>query len=109
MSLKERVANPAQQDRAVPLTQTTHVFFIEADADANVFSRVANQFNYANVAPSRVTLHEGAAGTLRMEVELRGVRPATAESICRKLEQLTCVVRVRFSGSPQPRGIAVKG
>lgn len=77
--------------------QRTHVFIIEADADADVLSRVANQFAYANVGPRQVSLVQDRAGIVRIRVELAGVRSVTAELIRRKLVQLTCVIGVQLS------------
>src|SRR6266550_5197076 len=68
-------------------------FVIEADCEPQVFARVAGIFNIANVAPLGATLARGSSSTLAIAVTIEIGRSA-AESIRRKLEQLTCVVSV---------------
>src|SRR5258708_6699211 len=68
------------------------IFTIEADAQPGTFARIANVLNIANTAPSRVLLElKENDGTLSMHVELE-VDLSTAQSIQRKLAQLTDVV-----------------
>ena len=77
-------------------------FAILADPEPNAFARVANSFNLANVAPLSVTLVRTGTGNLQITVDLSDIRATTADSIRRKLEQLTCVTRVELR-STDPR------
>jgi (p)ppGpp synthase/HD superfamily hydrolase len=78
-------------DRAI------HFFNIEAESEPGTFARIANVLNIANVSPSHVTLESRQNdGTLTIHVELR-VRVNTAQSIRRKLIQLTDVIHVDMS------------
>jgi hypothetical protein len=73
---------------------TLCVFDLEADAEAGTFARIAGVLNIANVAPNRVTLDLNKAhGTLTVHIELR-VDRSTAQSIQRKLAQLTDMIQV---------------
>jgi hypothetical protein len=66
---------------------------IRADVEPDVLARVAGICNLANVSPLRVN-YERNAGDVHMRVELDGISAATADSIRRKLLQLTCVSAV---------------
>jgi hypothetical protein len=71
-----------------------HLFKIEAEAGPGTFARVANVLGIANVAPSRVILNlDNTTRTLHIEVEL-GIGPAMADSLRRKLSQLTDMIKV---------------
>ena len=63
---------------------------IRADVEPDVLARVAGICNLANVSPLRVSYARNA-GDVHMTVELDGISAATADSIRRKLLQLTCV------------------
>jgi hypothetical protein len=67
---------------------------IEADAEPDVLARIAGICNLANVAPRRVSLDRFERGSVLVEIELDGISIATADSIRRKLLQLTCVTGV---------------
>jgi len=69
-------------------------FTVTADPDPDVLSRVANQFNFANVAPWQFSMSRTAEETVVCEIEIRGIAPEMAEFIRRKLMQLTCVLEV---------------
>ena len=69
-------------------------FHIRADPDPDVLSRIANQLLFANTAPWHLDLAHGADGVLTVRVEMRGIAAAVAESIRRKLMQLTCIVDI---------------
>jgi hypothetical protein len=71
------------------------VFFnIEADAEPGTFARIANVLNISNTAPRRVILElKENDRTLSVYIELR-VGLNTAQSIERKLSQLTDVIHV---------------
>ena len=75
-------------------TATAYTYFIVADPDADVLLRIANQFNFANVAPWRVELAHRLDGCVTISVEMRTIAGAVAESIRRKLLQLTSVTDV---------------
>ena len=67
---------------------------IEADAEPDVLARIAGICNLANVAPRRVNLDRDERGVVIVEVDLDGISASTADSIRRKLLQLTCVTSV---------------
>lgn len=75
---------------------TPYVYWLEADPDPDVLSRVAGVCNLANVAPRRVTLERAADERVNIGIELDGISASTADSIRRKLLQLTCVTSVRL-------------
>jgi hypothetical protein len=69
-----------------------YLFQIEAEAEPGTFARIANLLNIANIAPDRVTLRlNESRHTLRVNIELTASF-ATAQSIQRKLKQLTDVI-----------------
>ena len=69
---------------------------IRADIEPDVLARVSGICNLANVSPRRVNYLREADG-VRIDVELDGIGAATADSIRRKLLQLTCVNAVSLS------------
>ena len=71
-------------------------FVVEADRDPDVLLRIAVVLGIGNVTPSRASLRQGEHGTVIIEVDLEGISEAAAESICRKMTQLTCVLSARF-------------
>lgn len=70
---------------------------IEADAEPDVLARIAGICNLANVAPRRVALDRIDLGAVRVEIDLDGISSHTADSIRRKLLQLTCVNSVSLT------------
>src|ERR1700722_18017867 len=80
-----------------------HRFTIEADAEPGTFARIANVLNIANIAPNRVVLELKEDGqTLKVDIEL-GVASSTAQSILRKLAQLTDVTHVDMQNPPSSK------
>jgi hypothetical protein len=80
-----------------PLTatgSTVFLFRIAADADADVFARVASVFNIGNVAPQRASLWQAAHGQVHISIAVELSSATTADLIRRKLEQLTCTLSV---------------
>jgi hypothetical protein len=76
------------------------LFLIEADAEPGTFARIANVLNIANTAPDRVTLEfNKSARTLSLDIELT-IGLLTAQSIQRKLTQLTDVIYAEMRASP---------
>ena len=75
------------------LTQA-FTFRILADADPDVLLRVASQLLLSNVAPYKVALQRIAPASVQIDAALRGITWNMAESIRRKLSQLTCADRV---------------
>ena len=69
------------------------LFVIEAECEPHVLSRVAGIFNIANVAPESANLTRHSSSELTISVVME-IGQAAAESIRRKLEQLTCVLSV---------------
>lgn len=87
-----------------PRNRGDHVFNIEADAEPGTFARIANVLNIANVAPNRVILERNEDGRIlsvyiELEAELN-----TAQSIQRKLSQLTDVIHVEMQ-NPAASGV----
>ena len=71
-----------------------HIFKIEAEAQPGAFGRIANIFNIANLAPNRANLEfDNNTESLRIEIEI-SVQPNIADSLRRKLTQLTEVIQV---------------
>jgi hypothetical protein len=77
----------------------TFSFSIEADADPDILSKVANQFNLANVPPSRASYARQAEGLAHIEVEMQGISATIADLIGRKLAQLSSVRWVEVSSA----------
>jgi len=75
-------------------------FSIAADSEAGTFARIANVLNLANTAPSSVILEVREAGRLSIYVEIGGIGLGIAQSIARKLTQLTDVIRVEMGTVP---------
>ena len=69
------------------------LFVIEAECEPDVLARVAGIFNIANVAPQSANLVRRSPSVLTISVAIE-IGQTTAESIRRKLEQLTCVISV---------------
>jgi len=69
-------------------------FRVVADATPDVFSRIANLFTLANIAPRRAVLSTNVDGTTTVEVLLTGISGAVADRIVRKLHQQILVVSV---------------
>jgi hypothetical protein len=77
-----------------------HFFEIEADSEPGTFARIANVLNIANIAPKRVMLEvKEADGSLSIYIELRAALNV-AQSIQRKLTQLTDVMQVNIGKLP---------
>jgi hypothetical protein len=75
---------------------TLFLFRIEADAESDVFARVAAVFNIANIAPRRATLDQESPGTVNIKVLIELARASVADMLRRKLEQLTCTLSVEL-------------
>jgi hypothetical protein len=78
--------------------RTVFWFTIEADAEPDVWARIANLFNAANVAPLNATLHRPSPHRVHLSVRMGPISAATADMIQRKLLQLTCVTSVELTG-----------
>jgi hypothetical protein len=91
---------------ALPSSCVLHFFDIEADAEPGTFARVANVLNIANTAPHRATLlSKPNDGTLSIYIEIE-VGPSMAQSIQRKLLQMTDVVRAGLGIVPHEGTLA---
>jgi glycine cleavage system regulatory protein len=80
-----------------PSTRTessVFLFRVAADAEADVFARVASVFNIGNIAPQQVSLRQAAAGQVHISVAIELPSTTTADLIQRKLQQLTCTLSV---------------
>lgn len=76
------------------------IFNVVADSEPGTFARIANVLNIANVAPNRVILElKRNDRTLCIYIEM-GVGPIIANSIQRKLAQLTDVIHVDMGMRP---------
>jgi glycine cleavage system regulatory protein len=69
-------------------------FEIEAEAEPDVFGRIANLFSMANVAPLTVQLSRNA-DLLMFSISIAKITSTTADAIQRELEQLTTVLNVK--------------
>ncbi len=76
--------------------QQSASFSILADADPDVLLRVASQLLLSNVAPYKLALTRMTNDSVQIDAELRGVSATTAESIRRKLLQLSCTETVEL-------------
>ncbi|MEP6886322.1 MAG: hypothetical protein ABJC66_16360 [Gammaproteobacteria bacterium] len=65
---------------------------IRADADPDVLLRIAAVLNTLNSAPHEFHLQRESPDIARVEVLLKDCAEVTGNLLCRKLEQLTCVV-----------------
>jgi glycine cleavage system regulatory protein len=72
----------------------TFHFRIAADAEPDVFARVAAIFNIANTAPRRATLQRDSHESVIITVDIELSAGGTAKMIRRKLEQLTSILSV---------------
>jgi hypothetical protein len=73
---------------------TIYTYSISADPDPDVLLRIAGVFLLANVSPRRVSLERGQGDRIIVMAEMSDITAATADSIGRKLEQLTCLASV---------------
>jgi hypothetical protein len=80
-------------DPAAGSSSLHFLFVIEAECEPHVLARVAGIFNIANVAPHSANLTRRSSSQLTISIAME-IGQATAESIRRKLEQLTCVLSV---------------
>jgi hypothetical protein len=71
--------------------RATYEFEIEGDADPNVLALVSNLACLVNVAPRSCRMLRTAEHRVAIWIELEGIGRAKANSIKRKLEQLTCI------------------
>lgn len=75
---------------------TVFTYAIRTEVEPDVLARVAGLCNLANVTPWRVSLAREDQ-FVAIEIMLDGISTATAESIRRKLLQLTCVASVEMT------------
>jgi (p)ppGpp synthase/HD superfamily hydrolase len=92
-------------DTATPDTSASSIyaFAIQADAEPDVFARVAIVFNIANVAPQSATMRRESPDQVAISVAIELTNTNTPDMIRRKLMQLTCVTSVELttqSGAP---------
>jgi hypothetical protein len=87
----------ADSDRSADSSLVVYLFAILADGQPDAFSRIAGSFNLANVAPLSVDLRRTGTGHIQVTVEMSHIPATTADSIRRKLAQLTCVNQVELS------------
>ena len=78
--------------------QRAFTFRILADAEPDVLLRVASQLLLSNVAPYAVAMSHVQPGSVHIDAELRGISASMAESIRRKLSQLSCTLTVEVYG-----------
>ena len=90
----------AKVRRSAESSDVVYSFSILAEGEPDALARIANTFNLANVAPLSVVLRQIETGHLQMTVELTHVLATTADSIRRKLAQLTCVIQVEIGSPP---------
>ena len=73
---------------------SVYLFSVEADAEPDVFARIANVFNIANTAPHHASLRRDSPDTVRVTVAIVLSEANICEMIRRKLEQLTSTISV---------------
>jgi hypothetical protein len=78
-------------------------FLIDADAAPDSFGRIANIFTITNDSPRSAYLERPSEGVLHFAIEYAGMDARTADSIRRKLEQLTSVLSVEVHRSAEAR------
>ena len=91
---------PLGTDPQSPITQCS--FFVVADADSDALLRVASQLLLSNTAPHRLVLTRSCGEMLQIEAQVLGISTAAANSIRRKLQQLSCVAKVDMQCGPFP-------
>lgn len=99
---KAAVADVYAADLGVPGSSNedagaVFVFVIEADAQPDVLSRVASAFNLANRPPLAATLRRESLEQVHIVIDMAQITPSVADSIRRKLLQLTCVTAVEMT------------
>lgn len=99
---KAAVADVYAADLGVPGSSSEHagtvfVFVIEADAQPDVLARVASVFNLANRVPVSATLRQESIERVHIDIDMTQIAPSVADSIRRKLLQLTCVTAVEMT------------
>jgi hypothetical protein len=99
---KAAVADVYAADLGVPGSSSEHagtvfVFVIEADAQPDVLARVASVFNLANRPPQAATLRQDSLEQVHIAIDMAQITPTVADSIRRKLLQLTCVTAVEMT------------
>jgi hypothetical protein len=85
---------PSGLDASQPVNSVTLV--VIADANPDVLLRTATQLLLSNTTPSRILMTRASGECVRIEATLSGIAPATAESIRRKLMQLSCTESVQL-------------
>jgi hypothetical protein len=86
------------QQNAVDCRET-FLFEIDADAEPDIWGRVAGVFNLANVAPVKATLARPNTDQVRLTVAMQSISATMADFIRRKLLQLTSVNMVKLQAS----------
>ena len=71
-----------------------YLFLVDADAEPSAFGCIASVFNIANMAPQTACLERRGVETLHFGIEFSGMTERVANSLCRKLMQLTSVTNV---------------
>jgi len=87
-------SNPRPGKPCPPITDVFQ-FVAVADAEPDALLRFASQLLLTNTVPIRVHMTRATPDTLLIEAELRGISHSTAESIRRKLLQLSCIESVQ--------------
>jgi hypothetical protein len=74
----------------------TFRYIVSGDAQPDLLLRVCAQLLLANELPTRVVLARQTPDRATIEIEFTGINALLAESISRKISQLTCVDGVRI-------------
>ena len=80
----------------------------EGDADPDVLLRVASQLLLSNALPNQLILKLAAPGIVVIDAALHAITQSTAESVKRKLMQLTSADVVHLSRSEPARNTAIQ-
>jgi hypothetical protein len=74
-----------------PVEKGTFRYVISGDAQPDLLLRVCTQLLLANELPTKVVMARQAPDRATIEIEFSGINALLAESISRKISQLTCV------------------
>ena len=90
-------ADTAQTRDAANADGSIYAYSVEADPDPDVLARIAGVCNIANIAPRAVHFERTSEDRVKIRIDLDGISASTADSIRRKLLQLTCVSAVSLA------------
>jgi hypothetical protein len=88
---------PGEQYSAGPKERATNLHFeVSCGTDPSTFSRIAGQLCVMNKSPRKVTFIQTSDEDAFMEIYFDGITLQQAETLARKLDQMTVVSHVRI-------------